>query len=78
MDLSKKIIPFAVFFAVANPETFKLTRKLLGSWVGSEAGLPTQAGVLLHALVFVILAHFAWKIMRKNASSFSNIKTADI
>ena len=25
-------------------------------------GLPTQAGVLLHALVFVLLSSFLWKL----------------
>jgi hypothetical protein len=26
MDVQKKIIPFITFFAIANPETFKLVR----------------------------------------------------
>ena len=48
MMLQKKIIPFIAFFLVANPEAFKLVRKLLGTWVANSYGLPTQAGVLLH------------------------------
>jgi hypothetical protein len=78
MDLTKKIVPFAVFFAVANPETFKMTRSFLGTWVGSAEGLPSQAGLLLHALVFVIVAHFAWKLMWGAKSNFANVKTAEI
>jgi hypothetical protein len=63
MDIQKKIVPFIVFFIVANPETFKLVRKLLGGWVASADGLPSQAGVLLHALVYVLVAHFVWRLV---------------
>jgi hypothetical protein len=63
MHLQKKAIPFITFFVVANPCTFKLTRKVLGNWVAAADGLPTTAGLLLHALVFVLLAHFLWKLV---------------
>ena len=70
----KKIVPFAVFFVVANPATFKLTRSVAGSWVAAADGLPTTAGLLLHALVFVILAHFMWRmIYGKKKSGYSGI-----
>ena len=62
-DLKKKAVPFAVFFAVSNPATFKLTRSVLGNWVAAADGLPTTAGLLLHALVFVIVAHFLWRLV---------------
>ena len=64
MHLQKKAVPFITFFVVANPATFKLTRKVLGSWVAAADGLPTTAGLLMHALVFVLLAHFLWKLMK--------------
>ena len=64
MNVQKKAIPFITFFVVANPCTFKLTRKVLGHWVAAADGLPTTAGLLLHALVFVLLAHFLWKLMK--------------
>ena len=63
MDWQKKIVPFAVFFVIANPATFKLTRSVAGSWVAAADGLPTTAGLLLHALVFVIVAHFVWRLV---------------
>lgn len=65
-----KILPFLVFFIVANPKTFKLVRGILGSWVASADGLPTQAGVLLHALVFVIATHIAWKLLKVRKSGY--------
>lgn len=70
MHWQKKIVPFAVFFLVANPETFKIVRGILGDWVASPAGLPTQQGVLLHALVYVIVAHIAWKLFYGKKSGF--------
>lgn len=64
MHLQKKAIPFITFFVVANPATFKLTRKVLGSWIAAADGLPTTAGLLLHALVFVLVAHFLWRMLK--------------
>jgi len=60
MNLQKKIIPFTVFFIVSNPATYQLTRSILGSWIANAEGLPSTAGLLLHALVYVLLAHFLW------------------
>jgi len=72
-DPVKKIVPFTVFFVIANPATFKLTRSLFGSWVAAADGLPTTAGLLLHALVFVIVAHFVWRLVwGKKKSSYGN------
>ena len=70
MYAQKKIVPFAVFFAVAHPETFKLTRRLAGSWISSAEGLPTTAGLLLHALVFVIVCHFVWRAIFGRKSGY--------
>jgi hypothetical protein len=76
MDLQKKLVPFAVFFVVANPSTFKLTRSIAGSWVAAADGLPTTAGLLLHALVFVIVAHFLWRLIYgKKKSGFGGWQT---
>jgi hypothetical protein len=66
VDWSKKVVPFIVFFLVANPETFKLTRSLFGSWVGSTYGVPSNLGLLLHALVFVLLSTFVWRLVYGN------------
>ncbi len=63
VDWSKKVVPFIVFFLVANPETFKMTRSLLGSWVGSTYGVPSNMGLLLHSLVYVLLATFVWRLV---------------
>jgi len=77
VDWSKKVVPFIVFFLVANPETFKLTRSLLGSWVGSTYGVPSNLGLLLHALVFVLLCAFVWQLVYgKRVSTYGKMSYA--
>ena len=58
------LLALALFFVIANPALFKLTRKVFGSVVASPEGLPTQAGVLLHALVFVLAGRFVGRFSR--------------
>jgi hypothetical protein len=51
-----------VFFLVANPETFRLTQKLLG-WIitmADSAGCPTALGFFLHTGIFFLVL---WGIM---------------
>jgi hypothetical protein len=77
-DLKKKLVPFAVFFVVANPATFKLVRSIAGSWVASADGVPTTAGLLLHALVFVIVAHCVWRLIwGKKTSKYGGVVTVE-
>jgi hypothetical protein len=77
MIFQKKLIPFILFFIVANPSTFKLTRSVFGAWVAAADGLPTTAGLLLHALVFVILAHCLWRLIYgKKKSGFGGVGAA--
>ena len=49
-----------LFFIVANPATFKLTRKVFGP-IASADGLPSQLGVAVHALVFVFALRFLYR-----------------
>ncbi len=46
-----------VFFLVANPETFRLTQRLLGGFltIASEGGCPTAPGFFLHSFVFFLI-----------------------
>jgi hypothetical protein len=71
-------VPFATYVVVANPATYKGVRGVLGSWVASADGLPTTAGVLLHALVFVIVAHFVWRLVfGKKTSGYGGAVTIE-
>ena len=49
-----------LFFIVANPETFKFVRNILGGWVSSPTGCPTVQGLLVHAVVYFLLT---WALM---------------
>jgi hypothetical protein len=55
---AKVLVYMILFFLVANPATFKTMRKVLGSWVASADGLPSNYGLLLHSAVYVLLAHY--------------------
>jgi len=73
-----KLIPFLAFALIASPSMFKLVRGILGNWVASADGLPTQMGVALHALVFVLVVHFIMKMThprrtRKSTSVSPNV-----
>lgn len=69
----KFFLALLLFFIVANPATFKLTRKVLGA-IASPDGLPTQLGVAVHALVYVLLTGF---VMRRFSRYEEESKYAD-
>jgi threonine/homoserine/homoserine lactone efflux protein len=50
----------ALFFIVANPQTFLTVRSLLGDGISSASGCPTQVGLLVHTLVFLLIT---WALM---------------
>jgi len=60
---SKKILPFLLFFIVANPRLFMITGRVFGPMVADASGRPTQTGVLLHALVYVLLCSAFWNML---------------
>ena len=54
------LVSALVFFIVANPETFKIVRRVFGSWVSSATGYPTLSGLVLHSFVFLLIV---WGMM---------------
>jgi hypothetical protein len=60
-----KVATFVAFFLVANPMTYALTSKLplVGDFITDAQGKPTQVGVLIHALVFVLLLQYVSKMV---------------
>jgi hypothetical protein len=56
----RAFLAFILFFLIANPLTYKITRRAF-SGIASADGMPTQAGVLVHAFVFVILSKFVMR-----------------
>lgn len=54
------VISGLTFFIVANPETFRLIRRILGSWIATPTGCPSTLGLLVHTLVFTLVV---WGMM---------------
>jgi hypothetical protein len=54
------IISGLTFFIVANPETFRIVRRILGSWISTPTGCPSTLGLLVHTLVFILVV---WGMM---------------
>lgn len=54
------IMSALIFFIIANPDTFRLMRRILGSWVSGPTGCPTMKGLILHTLVFLFVS---WGLM---------------
>ena len=52
----RRLLIVLLFALVASPFLFKSVAGLLGSWVASNAGTPTPAGLLLHGVVFLVLS----------------------
>jgi len=53
--MAKLIAPSLAFIIASNPETFRVSHKVLGPWVSSAEGIATPAGVLVHTLVLIAL-----------------------
>ena len=54
------VISGLTFFIVANPETFRLVRRVLGSWIATPTGCPSTLGLLVPTLVFILVV---WGMM---------------
>ena len=58
------LVVILLFFIIANPALFKMTRAL-GGWVASPEGCPKAGGLLLHAVVFAVVTRFIMKSLRR-------------
>lgn len=54
------VISALTFFLVANPQTYILTRRLLGAGLSSPNGSPTLMGLVIHSVVFLLIV---WAMM---------------
>jgi len=43
-----------IFFLIANPETYRFTQSVFGSFIASKSGSPTSYGFFLHTIVFFL------------------------
>jgi hypothetical protein len=49
------ILQLIAFVLLASPASFRMTRKFLGGWIGNAEGLASMAGLILHAIVFLLV-----------------------
>ncbi len=61
------VVSALIFFIVANPETFKITRRVLGNWVASSDGCSTMFGLIFHAFVFMLIVWGLMNLKREKA-----------
>jgi hypothetical protein len=69
------LVPFVLYAVIASPATYKLTRRVAGSWIASAEGLATVPGLLLHALVFVLVVGYLMRLLNPRASGFGDVVT---
>jgi hypothetical protein len=67
-----------VFFIVANPDTFRLMRAILGSWVSGPNGCPTTAGLILHTIVFMLITWAMMNIKREYYAPYEPAEPARV
>ena len=64
------IMSALVFFVIANPETFRVMRRVFGSWVSSPTGCPSTGGLTLHTIVFMLVTWGMMNIKREEYAPF--------
>lgn len=62
-----------VFFVIANPDTFRLTRSVFGSWISGPTGCPTMRGLMLHTVVFMLVTWGMMNIKKEGYAIQENV-----
>jgi hypothetical protein len=57
------IVPFFTFVALASPQAFKVTSSVFGPRIATPDGLPSIAGLCLHAFVFLIISWLLTRVL---------------
>ena len=67
------VISGLTFFVIANPETFRLVRRVLGPGIATPTGCPSTTGLLVHSVVFILVV---WAMMnvKKDMPKLPQIK----
>jgi hypothetical protein len=43
-----------IFFLIANPETYRFTQSVFGSFIASKSGSPSSYGFFIHTFIFFL------------------------
>jgi len=66
------VIPMVLYMLVASPATYQATRNVFGSWVASSEGVAKMGGLILHAIVFILLASLAMRYFPTKRSAYDH------
>jgi hypothetical protein len=67
------IIPAVLYALVASPGMYQATRGVFGPWVASGEGTARIGGLILHAIVFILLATLAMRYFPGKRSTFAHV-----
>ena len=67
MGLANYLIPLIAFMIFANPATFMMVRGVAGNWVSNNMGRASNAGLLLHGLIFILIVGFLMTQLNKSS-----------
>ncbi len=65
------LISALIFFLIASPETYRLTRSVFGTWVSGPTGCASTSGLILHAVVFLFVTWGLMNLRRDSTGSCS-------
>lgn len=66
------IVPAVLYALVASPMTYQKTRDVFGSWVATSEGTAKLGGLILHAIVFILLASLAMRYFPSRRSGYDH------
>jgi hypothetical protein len=66
------IVPAVLYAVIANPATYQKTRDVFGSWVATSEGTAKFGGLILHAIVFILLASLAMRYFPSRRSGYDH------
>ena len=66
------IVPAVLYALVASPMTYQKTRDVFGSWVATSEGTAKFGGLILHAIVFILLASLAMRYFPSRRSGYEH------
>lgn len=72
------VIPFIAYLIVANPATYKAVRGVAGGWVANAEGLPTLAGLALHAAVLILLVTAVMRLLPTKSKFSMDLDMANL
>lgn len=71
------VVPAVLYALVASPGMYKATRNVFGSWVSTSEGTAKIGGLILHAIVFILLATLAMRFFPSKRTAFSHTAAID-